>query len=393
MKKFLFIGWYPNPIENYKNVFFQNLIFSLADLGVCCTVISPVSYTHYRRRVNRIKSYVVQKTRKGNNVQVYYPRFISFSSKNILGCKTGVISEYAFEKSALKIARYLVKQGEKFDAVYGHFFLYGGLAAIRIGRDLKIPSFVAYGECDYESQIQRPNGDLKRKNIEGLTGIIAVSTKNANRLLELGIFYDIPILVAPNAIDHSIFHPLDRLECRSKLELPPDKFIVGFVGGFIERKGDKRLLEAVNGLNDVFLACAGRGAVPPSGERVLFCEPMEHKDIPILLSAVDVFCLPTLSEGSCNAIIEAMACGVPVISSNLLFNDDVLNENNAIRINPRSITEIQEAIITVKSNTNLRNQLKKEALRTAEELSIENRAKKILNFILEKGRVNSDKKS
>ena len=108
---------------------------------------------------------------------------------------------------------------------------------------------------------------------------------------------------------------------------------------------------------------------------------MKHDDIPILLCAADVFCLPTLSEGSCNAVVEAMACGIPVISSNLSFNDDVLTEENAIRIDPSSVDEIREAIYEIKVNNVLRDRLGKAALKTSEGLNIKNRAKKILNFM------------
>ena len=381
MSKILFVGWYPNPEDKYKNIFFRNLIFAMADMGIECTVISPVSYMHYGKRIKNIPRFVDEKTLGGNSVLVYYPRILSASSKQIGKYNTEHLSERFFENGALRIAKFLLKHNQKFNAVYGHFFLYGGLAAIRIGKVLKIPSFVAFGECDYETQIQQTYGDLKKKDIEGLSGVIAVSTKNAKRLLDLGIFSDIPIIVAPNSVDHNIFHPLNRLECRHRLGLSTDKFIVGFVGGFIERKGVKRLLAAVNELDDVYLVYAGRGDVPPSGEKVLFCKAMKHDDIPILLCAADVFCLPTLSEGSCNAVVEAMACGIPVISSNLSFNDDVLTEENAIRIDPSSVDEIREAIYEIKVNNVLRDRLGKAALKTSEGLNIKNRAKKILNFM------------
>ncbi|MBO5371021.1 MAG: hypothetical protein J6B23_10155 [Clostridia bacterium] len=42
----LFVGMYPDNVNTYRNVFFQNLIFALADLGVDCTVISPVPITN-----------------------------------------------------------------------------------------------------------------------------------------------------------------------------------------------------------------------------------------------------------------------------------------------------------------------------------------------------------
>lgn len=384
-KKILFTGWYPNPVEKYKNVFFQNLIFAIADIGINCTVISPVSYMRYRKKINMIPRETVHTTPAGNKVRVIYPRVFSASSKQIGFYNTEKLTEKWFEDGAIKAAKKIKKAGEIFDAVYGHFFLYGGLAAIKIGRLLKIPSFVAFGECDYESQVQKTYGDLTSKDIEGLAGVISVSTKNAKKLDELGIFRDIPVIIAPNAVDHQLFRKLDRKECREKLNLPLDKFIVGFVGGFIQRKGDKRLLEAINTIDDayvVFAGVPGNGDVPPSGERVLFCGPLEHEQVPVLLNAVDVFCLPTLSEGSCNAVAEALSCGVPVVSSNLSFNDDVLNDNNSIRIDPNSVDEIRQALILLKENISVRRELGNKGFQDSQELSIHRRAKKILDFIL-----------
>lgn len=380
-KKYLFVGWYPNPVEQYKNVFFQNLIFALADSGNECTVISPVSYMRYTKRICMIPNEVYQTTPGGNKVKVYYPKVFSASSKQIGPFNTELITERLFEAGALRIAKKLAQENEKYDVVYGHFFLYGGLAAIKVGRLLNIPSFVAFGECDYESQVQATYGDLKPKDIEGLSGVISVSTKNAKRLDALGIFKDIPVIIAPNAVDHHLFKKLDKEECRKKIGLPLDKFIVGFVGGFIERKGDKRLLEAVNQLEDVYLAFAGVGNVPPSGDRVLFCKPLKHEDVPVLLNAVDIFCLPTLSEGSCNAVAEALSCGIPVISSNLEFNDDILNDENSIRINPSSVLEIRDAISLLKENPKVRDNVAQEGYITSQGLSIEQRANKISHFI------------
>ena len=197
---------------------------------------------------------------------------------------------------------------------------------------------------------------------------------------KLGFVGDVPIITAPNSTDLSLFYKMDKLACRKQLGIPENKFVVGFVGGFIERKGDKRLLEAVNQLDDVYVAFAGRGDDKPSGDRVVFCKAMDHEQVPVLLNAVDVFVLPTLAEGSCNAIVEAMACGLPIISSNLPFNDDVLTNKNSIRINPMSVDEIANAIVRLKDE-NIRVKMGENALCTAQNLSIEKRAERILNFI------------
>ena len=352
----------------------------MADNGVNCTVISPVPTTRYRHNLCKVKKFHEDITPKGSIVKVYYPRYASFSSKKILNTNTGILSEMSFQRCAIKAAR---KMEEKFDAVYGHFFLSGGLAAIKIGREKKIPSYIAYGECNYNTEILNHFRELRDDDIEGLRGIIAVS-KNSFEILESKeIFKNIPKLIAPNSIDKNLFYHRNKLECRKKIGLPENKFIVGFVGGFIDRKGDKRLLEAINRIDNVYVAFAGKGDLKPKGEKVLFCSALQHDDIPIFLNSLDVFCLPTLNEGSCNAIVEAAACGLPIISSDLPFNDDLLNNKNSIRINPNSIDEIELAIRKLYEDKKYRKEISSKIFEDSKEFTIDKRCKKILKFISE----------
>lgn len=375
----LFVGMYPNNASPYRNVFFQNLIFAMADLGVNCTVISPVPITKYGFKVNSIKHKTIHRTSKGAEITVYYPWYISASSKQIGKYNTEKLSEKMFEDSVMREVK---KINYHFDFVYGHFFLYGGLAAVRVGKYLGIPSFIAYGECDFESQVKRTYGFPKAEQLDGLTGIISVSRKNTKELTELGIVSGVPIITAPNSTDLKLFYKKDKDECRKKLGFPQDKFIVGFVGGFIDRKGDKRLLKALNQIDGAYGAFAGRGENPPAGDKVVFCKAIEHESVSDFLSAIDVFCLPTLSEGSCNAIVEAMACGCPIISSDLPFNDDALDESNSIRIDPSSEQEIKEAIEYLMNYPQLCEEFSLNSVEKAQEFEIGQRATRILSFII-----------
>ena len=378
LKNILFIGNYPNMIDQYRNVFFRNLIYSIADRGCNCTVIMPLSITHYGKKAFRVPYEVDDITPKGNHVRVFFPKCITYSAKKIGTWNTGRLSEHSFQKAAVRAA---LKIKDKFDCVYGHFFLEGGLAATAVGRKLSIPSFIAYGECSYETEVEYSYGEIKEYELKSLKGIITVSTDNSNELKRQKIFDNFPKLLAPNGIDPKLFHKMDKIECRKKLKIPEDLFVVGFVGGFIERKGTARLLEAVNRVDGAYAAFAGKGEEKPEGQRVVFCDAMEHDSIPVLLNAADVFVLPTLAEGCCNAVIEAMACGLPVISSDLPFNHDILNEKNSILINPMNINEIRDAIDRIKKDQGLRKRLSQEALKTAEQLTIEARTDNILEFI------------
>lgn len=92
---------------------------------------------------------------------------------------------------------------------------------------------------------------------------------------------------------------------------------------------------------------------------------MKHNKVPVYMCCCNAFVLPTLAEGCCNAVIEATACGLPIISYDLPVNHDILNRENAILIDPNSVSEISDAIRTLKENESLREELSRKSLETA----------------------------
>ena len=90
---------------------------------------------------------------------------------------------------------------------------------------------------------------------------------------------------------------------------------------------------------------------------------------------------PAVNEGVGLPVIEAMACGLPIISSNLSFNRDVLNEKNSIMIDPNDINQIADAILTLRNNSEKCERMAEYSLQTAGGLSIDQRARNIIKFI------------
>jgi glycosyltransferase involved in cell wall biosynthesis len=101
------------------------------------------------------------------------------------------------------------------------------------------------------------------------------------------------------------------------------------------------------------------------------------------LNAADVFVLPTLGEGCCNAIVEAMACGLPIISSDRPFNYDILNADNSIMVEPENIEAIAAAIHSLYIDSCKRQRLSEGSLLISNNLKLENRARRICEFIYE----------
>ena len=122
----------------------------------------------------------------------------------------------------------------------------------------------------------------------------------------------------------------------------------------------------------------------PTCKNILHTGRVLNSEMCDYLNAADVFVLPTLAEGCCNAIVEAVTCGVPVISSDRSFNYDVLDGTNSVLIDPLSEDEIYEAIKQLKQDPARREQLAAGCLERAKDLSLENRVDKILAFIQSK---------
>ena len=170
---------------------------------------------------------------------------------------------------------------------------------------------------------------------------------------------------------------------RAKYSFGKDDFIVAFVGQWNSRKGVQRLSDALSKLNNPNIKAIfmGKGAEVPTYQFTIFQGTVNHDILPEYLACADIFALPTINEGCCNAVIEAMACGLPIVSSNMEFNWDVLNNTNSIMFDPMNIDEIAIAIKKLYEDKTLRESLSKGAIATTKDLTISARADKILNFI------------
>ncbi len=352
-----------------KYQFVKELVMALSKCGHTCYVIAPYSVTKNRHLYQTVM-------RESQNVVVCRPPFLSFSK-----LKIGNLSlSYHFRKRALY--RALSKMDFTPDVIYAHFWMSAEWIS-DYAREKHLPLFVASGESDISHMI-----DLKRfsKDISNLvSGVVCVSTKNLEESVSCGLTSHEKCKVIPNAVDKSLFCPMDRLQCRKELRFPLDAYIIAFVGAFSDRKGLMRLSSAIGRLKDISVRSIfiGEGDQHPSCEGVLFEGKLPHCDIPKYLNAADVFVLPTLREGCCNAVVEALSCGLPVISSNLPFNWNILNEKNSILVDPMDIDGLASAISEM-SDPVKRKEYGENALSSVADLSIDRRASLITDFIRSK---------
>lgn len=376
------------PERNHQSyVFVEQLVIALSDLGVKVSVVAPQRFAKIvLRKSNKFPKYKRYSTKKGNTYEVYRPYYyVSAGNIRILQRLHVSSLKHAVERILKKIGH------ENIDAVYGHFW-HNANTMVKYARKHTKPLFVACGESGkaMDRLLSILNEAEKKELSETVKGVISVSTENKNRVLKYGLSDEDKIEVIPNAVDKTVFFPKDGRSLRAQYGIEDSDFVISFVGAFIQRKGSNRLSDAITQLNDSSVKSFFMGKpvsnddCTPDCPGIMLKESTSHDKLPEYLSASDVFVLPTLNEGCCNAIVEALSCGVPVISSNLPFNDDILDDTNSIRVDPTNVKEIKNAILKLKDDKVLREKLAKGALKKSESLSIDTRAQRVLEFIQSK---------
>ena len=371
------LDWYPTKTNN-GCVFAKHLIYAIADKGFDCVVIAPRIKNANTEKVPYKR---VEKTANGSEIRIFTPTYLHLTSRK-------QFIKISMNNHFKAVVKTIKKENLKPDVVYGHFIYQCGLTAARVGERLGVPSYCACGE----NSTRFENGNQPYttgftyadwKNIlKNLTGIVSVSSNNRNLLLENGyVDNSMKIEVFPNGVDESKFYVSDKKVAREKLGFSQDAFITVFTGAFTDRKGIGELNAALKNCEDVYSVFLGSGSLEPDCHNILFKGSVSNDMVATYLNAADVFVLPTKGEGCCNAIVEALACGLPVVSSDLPFNDDVLDETNSIRVDVNSVKEIEEAIKSLKNNIELRTKLSNGAVEFAGKLSIDKRADNILKFM------------
>ncbi len=371
---------YPTSLNVYQGAFLRQLVHAFAEQKVRCTVICPWKLHEW---LHDRKQDFCHEADEVEAVRLYRPVTLSFSNRRL-----GPFSTFAFTQASFQRAvwRVLHNLPEKPDAVYGHFMYPAGATAVWAGQRLGRPGFAAIGESTAPDgqglwSLRNVRRSAARRLFACATGFVAVSEVLRRELIaELGI-PEMKIAVFPNGIDRRLFHPRDLAKMRRKYGLPQDCFLVAFVGEFNQRKGVQRVCDALRELPQVRGIFVGDGAWSPRGDHVAFCGRVPHEQVPELLCAADAFVLPSLAEGSSNATLEAMACGLPVVVSARPFNAEICNQDSAWLVNPEDIAEIRKAIVALQKNPDLRKRLAQGAFSRAALFDIQARARRILAWM------------
>nr|WP_298926835.1 glycosyltransferase [uncultured Erythrobacter sp.] len=247
------------------------------------------------------------------------------------------------------------------DVIDAQFFFPDGPAAAIIAEAMDLPlsikargSDITYwGGHDFAlDQIQ----DAASK----ATGLLAVSEALKREMASLGL-PDEKITVHYTGLDRNRFRPLDHMQLRSQIgaelgfDLPDNVPMLACVGALVQRKGQDRAIAALPHIPGARLVLVGKGEDEADfheiannlgvADRVHFTGSIDHDMLPLILSAADVMVLPTENEGLANAWVEALACGTPVVTTDVGGAGELITSEVAGRLlTSRTPEEVANAV-------------------------------------------------
>ena len=308
---------FPNPEEPARGIFVRNRLAAIAahaDVVVAAPVNAGrnprVLRTPFRRRDDA-------------GFEVLHPRFAVLPG--VLKSWDGTL---LYRETATRI-RDAIGPGA-IDLVDAHYAYPDGAAAARLAEDLGVPFVLSVRGSDLEVIARDPG---RRSSIQHTlrraSAVIAVSRSLALRAEELGAPAD-RVHVVPNGVDPAIFRPLDRGTARATLGIPERESMVLAVARLDKVKGLELLVQAMAALRRRAFLSVRAHVVGDGPERrsldaliartkvpVRLHGALPPETLPLWYAAADVTVLTSTSEGCPNSVLEALACGRPVIATSV----------------------------------------------------------------------------
>jgi glycosyltransferase involved in cell wall biosynthesis len=240
-----------------------------------------------------------------------------------------------------------------FDVIDAEFFFPDGLAAVRLGKALGVPVSIKARGSDILYWGRQPAA--MRQVVDAgcaADGLLAVSAALKADMVALGMPED-RITVHHTGVDHALFSPLDRPKAKAALGVSGPLIVC--VGTLMKRKGQGLLIEAIEGVPGATLVLIGHGpdrarfeaqaAALGLADRVRFTGAIPHAEIAQWLGAADAMALASQSEGLANVWVEALACGTPLVITDVGGAREVMDRPEAGHLVPSDASAIAAAIV------------------------------------------------
>lgn len=310
------------------------------------------------------------------NIKIHY---LDIGKKDNLHYQSNKdLLKYSYE--SYKYSKKLLKK-KPFDLCHAFFGIPCGYIAMK----LKIPYIVSLRGSDvpfYNKRFEKLDKLVFKKLSKKIWKNSVATVTNSSGLEELALESSPKqkIEIIYNGVNTEKFKPL-------KKEKTNKKTVLISTGRLIERKGYQYLIPALKGLNDFELQLIGDGNLTNELKKmakknkvnVEFLGKKEHKDVINYLQKADIFILPSKNEGMSNSTLEAMACGLPIITTDTGGSKELI-KNNGFIIEKESAESIKQTLKKYEQNKTLIKKHGKNSREIAQKMSWENMAKKYLEL-------------
>lgn len=361
IKLLTFTSLYPNAEHPRHGIFVENRLRHLIDSGqVESLVVAPVPWFPFPGTIfgNYGRYSKVPKHENRHGIDVLHPRYPVLP-------KIGMtMAPFLMACFLLPVLNKIIKN-YPFDIIDAHYFYPDGVAAVIFSKIFKKPVVITGRGTDINCI---PHYYFPKKMIQWAASHsnhnIVVSNSLKKELLKIGINGE-KITNIENGVDIKIFNKkYNKKFYKEKLKL--EKLVILSVGNLVKNKGHNIIIQAIANLNNVQLVIVGEGSEEYNlrrmvkdhdiENRVKFIKYLDQISLSEYYNAADAFVLASEYEGCPNVILESLACGTPVVSTNVGNVHELAKTGKNIYIFKRSNTEelvnILSFIISDENHTN-----------------------------------------
>lgn len=330
----VFTSLYPNAAQPRHGLFVEERLRHLVESGrVSATVVAPVPWFPFRSAM--FGAYAafasVPEREERHGITILHPRYPVIPK---LGMS---VAPFLMVRALLPVLRRLKAKGPGFDLIDAHYFYPDGVAAARLGAAIGKPVVISARGSDvtWIPRYRRPRRQICWA-ARAAAAVVTVSQALKDSLVALGVNPG-KIVVLRNGVDLDRFGPRDRPSLRAGLGLHGPVWLT--VGNLIELKGVNIAVEALAQVPDATLLIAGEGPQEQDlrqlvkrlglDSRVRFLGAVPHAQLCDYYNVADAVVHASSREGMPNVVLEAMACGTPVIATSVGGIPELINAPEA----------------------------------------------------------------
>lgn len=336
IRSLLFSTLYPSSIRPGHGIFVETRLRHLLGSGeVESRVVAPVPWFPLRHprfgEWGRVGATPHQEVHNG--IEVWHPRYL-------LPPKIGMnIAPIMLALGAYSTIKRLQGEGFDFDLIDAHYYYPDGVAAALLARWFNKPLLITARGTDLNliAGFAIPRRWIRWANAVA-NASIAVSRSLAEKLVSLGGDAE-RAHVLRNGVDLARFNAIDPMQARMELDLPADRHVLVSVGHLVTLKGHDIAIRALVQLPGTHLAIVGSGPERANllelaraqgvADRVCLAGARPQTELPLWYSAADALVLCSSREGWANVLLEALACGTPVVATDVGGTAEVISAPEA----------------------------------------------------------------